>query len=133
MSDIHSKRTTQSRCSQSPTAPLSSPLESGAHSVVIGVIVRFARGGVSMRITKIIQLRVKASLMNKRRARSGAFGLLVSVPGSALGCKAVGIRAAVGGLKTVTIGVLVAVGAVVVVCVVRAVCVCVCVCVSVDT
>ena len=81
-----------------------------------------------MRITKIIQLRVKASLMKKRRARSEAFGLLVSVPGSALGCKAVGMRAAVGGLKTVTIGVLVAVGAVVVVCEVQAVCVCVCVC-----
>ena len=58
-------------------------------------------GGVSMRIiTKTIRLRVRASLMNKGRARSGAFGL-VSAPGSALGRKAVGIRAAVGG-RTVT-------------------------------
>ena len=87
-------------------------------------------GVVSMGITKIIRLRVRARLMNKGRTRSGAFGLFVSVPGSTLGGKAVGIRAAVGG-RMVTIGVLVAVGAVVVVCVVRAVCVYVCV--SADT
>ena len=46
--------------------------------------------------------------MNKGRARSGAFGL-VPVPGSTLGSKAVGMRAAVGG-RTVTIGELVALG-----------------------
>ena len=38
-------------------------------------------GGVSVRITKMISLRVKASLMNKGKVRSIAFGL-VSVPGS---------------------------------------------------
>ena len=80
-----------------------------------------------MRITKIIRLRVKVILMIKRGTRSGAFGLLVSATGSALGCKAVDIHTAVGG-RTVTIDVLVAVGAVVVVCVVRAVCVRVRVC-----
>ena len=76
-----------------------------------------------MKITKTIQLRVRVSLINKGRARSGAF-VLVSVPGSALGSKAVGIRAAVGG-HTIMMGVC----AVVVVCVWFEQCVCVCVCV----
>ena len=80
-------------------------------------------------ITKTIRLRVRASLMNKGRARSEEFGL-VPAPGSALGRKAVGMRAAVGG-RTVTIGVLVAVGAVVAVRVWFEQCVCVCVCVCV--
>ena len=39
--------TTQSRCSQSPTAPLRSSLESGAHSAVIGVIDMFVRVGLA--------------------------------------------------------------------------------------
>ena len=64
-----------------------------------------------MRITNMILLRVRVSLMNKGRATSGAAFSLVSAPGSALGRKEVGVHAAVGG-RTVTIGVLVAVGAV---------------------
>ena len=39
---IHSTRTAQWRYSQFSTAALSSSLESGAHSVVIGIIIRFA-------------------------------------------------------------------------------------------
>ena len=72
---LYSKRTTHWRCSQSSTAPLSSSLESGAHSVVIGVIVRFARE-VSIGITKIIRLRVRASLMNKRGDKKWSIRLI---------------------------------------------------------
>ena len=44
---------------------------------------------------KIIPSRVRASLMNKVRAESGAFGL-VPAPGSVIGRKAVGTRTAAG-------------------------------------
>ena len=43
MIDTHSKRKTQLRSSQSLTAPLSSSLDPGAHSVAIGVIIKLAR------------------------------------------------------------------------------------------